>query len=85
MRGGSIPIPSLDPPWPDSLRIAAVTSRGAPADWCRLAHEAAAAAQPGGHSFPIEPQPPGSGGADDDSYLLRQYASWCQQHQVPVS
>jgi hypothetical protein len=76
MRRGCIPIPSLDPPWPDSLRIAVVTSRGAPADWRRLAHDAAAVAQPGGHSFPLGPQSPGHGGADDyKTALLYRHAS----------
>jgi hypothetical protein len=30
MRGIGVPIPALDPLWPDTQKVAVVTSRGAP-------------------------------------------------------
>jgi ribosomal protein S18 acetylase RimI-like enzyme len=73
MRSGSVPVPALDPPWPDGLKVAVVTSRDAPLGWRRFAHEVAAAAQPGGHSFPFTKRPPGRDGAEDDrtAFLYR--------------
>jgi GNAT superfamily N-acetyltransferase len=64
MSSVSVPIPALDPPWPDDLKIAVVTAHDAPSGWRRLAHEVAAAAQPGGHSFPLAERPPGRGSAE---------------------
>jgi hypothetical protein len=60
MSSVGVRIPALDPPWPDDAVIMAVTSRAAPG-WRSLAHRVAAAAQPGGHSFPA-----GEGPADHD-------------------
>ena len=53
MRSVGVPIPTLEPPWPDRLKIAVISSVDAPPGWRRFAHEVAAAAQPGGHSFPL--------------------------------
>jgi GNAT superfamily N-acetyltransferase len=63
MRSVGVPIPALDPPWPDARKIAVVNSQDAPLGWHMFAHEVAAAAQPGGHSFPAE-QFPDHDGAD---------------------
>lgn len=63
MSSVSVPIPALDPPWPDDLKIAVVTAQDAPSGWRRLAHEVAAVAQPGGHSFPLAERPPAGGSA----------------------
>jgi GNAT superfamily N-acetyltransferase len=63
MRGIGVPIPTLDPPWPDGVKIAVVTSRDVP-QWRRFAHEVAAAAQPGGHSFPLAEPSSGRYGAE---------------------
>ena len=48
-----VPIPDLDPPWPDDATVAVVTSGASPPGWLRLAHQTAAIVQPGGHSFPL--------------------------------
>jgi GNAT superfamily N-acetyltransferase len=64
MSSIGVPIPALGPPWPDDAVIMVVTSRAAPG-WRSLAHQAAAAAQPGGHSFPLAGQLAGRGEADD--------------------
>ena len=40
-------------PWPDALKIAVISSQAASPGWRRLAHEAAAAGQSEGHSFPL--------------------------------
>jgi hypothetical protein len=66
MIGNDVPIPVLEPPWPDDLTITVVTST-APPGWRGLAHEVAAAAQPGGHSFPLEDDTRGGGHGDPDS------------------
>ena len=72
MSSIGVRIPALDPPWPDDAVIMVVTSRAAPG-WRSLAHEAAVAAQPGGHSFPLGGQPAGSAGAEDSraAFLYR--------------
>lgn len=72
MRGIGVPIPTLDPPWPDGVKIAVVTSRDVP-QWRRFAHEVAAAAQPGGHSFPLAEPSSGRYGAEHDrtAFLYR--------------
>jgi hypothetical protein len=72
MRGIGVPIPTLDPPWPDGVKIAVVTSRDVP-QWRRFAHEVAAAAQPVGHSFPLAEPPSGRYGAEHDrtAFLYR--------------
>ena len=73
MRSVGVPIPALDPPWPDTQKIAVVTSRDAPPGWRRFAHEVAAAAQPGGHSFPFAERSPSHDGTDHDrtAFLYR--------------
>jgi hypothetical protein len=73
MRSTGVPIPALDPPWPDALTIAVVTSRDARLGWRRFAHEVAAAVQPGGHSFPLVERPPGRDDAKHDrtAFLYR--------------
>ena len=63
MRSTGVPMPTLDPPWPDALKIAVVTSSDARLGWRRFAHEVADAVQPGGHSFPLAEHPPGHNGA----------------------
>jgi hypothetical protein len=75
----SVPIPALDPPWPDDLKIAVVTSRDAPSGWRRLANEVAAAAQPGGHSFPLAERPQGRDAAERHrtAFLYRQADRVC--------
>lgn len=62
-------IPALDPPWPDDAVIMVVTSRAAPG-WRSLAHEAAVAAQPGGHSFPLGGKPAGRDAEDSRAAFL---------------
>ena len=57
MRRSGIPIPTLDPPWPEAVKIAVIISHEAPPGWLGLAHEVAAVAQPGGHSFPLAERP----------------------------
>lgn len=54
MARTGVPIPSLDPPWPEGQEIAVVIAQSASPEWRRLTHDAAAAAQPGGHSFPLD-------------------------------
>jgi GNAT superfamily N-acetyltransferase len=71
MRSVGVPIPALDPPWPDSQQVAVVTSRDAPLGWRRFAHEVAAAAQPGGHSFPAERSPDHDADRDRTAFLYR--------------
>jgi hypothetical protein len=66
LRGTSVPIPELEPRWPDDLKIAVVTSNDARLGWRRLAHEVATAAQQTGHSFPLAERPPNRGDAGDD-------------------
>ena len=51
MRNEGVPIPDLDPSWPDAMKVAVVVSREAPFEWRRFAHEVAAAVQPGGDWF----------------------------------
>jgi GNAT superfamily N-acetyltransferase len=72
MSSTGIRIPALDPPWPDDAVIMAVTSQAAPG-WLSLADETAAAAQPGGRSFPLRDGPAGQGEAEDDraAFLYR--------------
>jgi GNAT superfamily N-acetyltransferase len=62
MRSAGVPIPELDPPWPDALKIAVVSSLDATPQWRRFAHKVAAAVQPGGDSFPLTERPPARGG-----------------------
>ena len=74
MHSIGVPVPAaLDPPWPDALKIAVVTSRDERSGWRRFAHEVAAAVQPGGDSFPLTEQPPGRDGAEHDrtAFLYR--------------
>jgi GNAT superfamily N-acetyltransferase len=73
MRSIGVPIPTLEPPWPDALKIAVITSRDARLGWQRLAHEVAAVVQPGGDSFPLAQRPPGRDGAEQDrtAFLYR--------------
>jgi len=71
MAGTDVPIPGLDPTWPESREIAVVIAQAASPGWRRLAHDAAAAAQPGGHSFPLgEPTRSHDGAADDRTAFL---------------
>ena len=79
MGSAGVPIPALDPPWPDALKIAVITSQDAPLGWRRFAHEVAAAAQPGGHSFPPAERPPGRDGAGPDrtAFLYRRADRVC--------
>jgi GNAT superfamily N-acetyltransferase len=69
-----VPIPDLDPPWPDDVMIAVVTSDTSPPGWRGLARQAAAVVQPGGHSFP--PAESAGGRQRDDpgrkAFLCRQ-------------
>lgn len=58
-----VPIPDLDPPWPD-VAIAVVTSSASAPGWRKLAHQATAVAQPEGHSFPLAE--PAQGSRPDD-------------------
>src|SRR6266704_2378234 len=74
MRSVGVLIPALDPPWPDSRQVAVVTSRDAPLGWCRFAHEVAAAAQPGGHSFPAAERSPVHDADHDKTAFLYRYA-----------
>jgi hypothetical protein len=73
VRSVGVPIPTLDPPWPESRTIAVVASRDAPLGWRRLAHEVSAQAQPGGHSFPLAERPLGPDGDEGDktAFLYR--------------
>jgi hypothetical protein len=79
MRSAGVPIPALDPPWPDALKIAVVTARDAQPGWLRLAHEAATAVQPGGHSFPLAELPLGHDGTTRDrtAFLYRHGTAVC--------
>jgi hypothetical protein len=72
MSSAGVSIPALDPPWPDDAVIMVVTSRAAPG-WRSLAHQAAGAAQPGGHSFPLRGQLAVRGEAEDSraAFLYR--------------
>jgi GNAT superfamily N-acetyltransferase len=74
MRSVGVPIPALDPPWPDAQKIAVVTSRDTPLGWHRFAHEVAAVAQPGGHSFPAEPSPAHDGADHGRTAFLYRHA-----------
>src|SRR5690348_10735502 len=75
MNSTGVPSPALNPPWPDALKIAVVTARDARLSWRRLAHEVAAAVQPGGHSFPLAERPPGRDGEEHDgTAFLYRYA-----------
>lgn len=73
MNSTGVPIPALDPPWPSALTIAVVTSSDARPGWLRLAHDVAAAVQPGGHSFPLVGPPPDRDGVEQDraAFLYR--------------
>jgi hypothetical protein len=64
MRSAGVLIPALDPPWPDALKIAVVTSSDVRLGWRRFAHEVAAAVQPGGDSFPSVERSSGRDGAE---------------------
>jgi len=64
MRSAGVLIPTLDPPWPDALKIAVVTSIDARPGWRTFAHQVAATVQPGGHSFPFVERPPDHNGAE---------------------
>jgi GNAT superfamily N-acetyltransferase len=76
MSSIGVRIPALDPAWPDDAVIMVVTSRAAPA-WRSLAHEVAATAQPGGHSFPLEEQSASGDRAEDDgAAFLYRHADW---------
>jgi GNAT superfamily N-acetyltransferase len=79
MNSTGVPIPALDPPWPDDLKIAVVTSREAPPRWRKLAHEVATAAQHGGCSFPLREAAPGRDGAEHDrtAFLYRHAERVC--------
>lgn len=79
MTSAGVQIPVLEPPWPDGLKIAVVTSDAGSFGWRRLAHEVAAAAQPGGHSFPLAERFPGSDGSDParTAFLYRQADRVC--------
>lgn len=74
-----VPIPDLDPPWPADATIAVVTSGASPPGWRRLAHQAAAIVQPGGHSFPLA-EPAQDSRPDDlarKAFLYRQADCVC--------
>ena len=73
MRSTGIPIPELDPPWPDALKIAVVSSIDAALQWRRFAHEVAAVVQPGGDSFPLAERSPARDGTQPDrtAFLYR--------------
>jgi hypothetical protein len=79
MDSVGVPIPVLDPPWLDALRIAVITSRDSPYEWRRFAHKVAIIAQPGGHSFPLAETPPGHGEAERDTtaFLYRHSDGVC--------
>jgi GNAT superfamily N-acetyltransferase len=79
MRSVGIPIPALDPPWPESGKIVMVTSRDAPLGWRRLAHAVAAEAQAGGHSFPLAERSLGPDGGERDrtAFLYRHADGVC--------
>jgi hypothetical protein len=53
MARTDVPIPRLDPPWPEGWEIAVVIAQAASPAWRRLTRDAAVAAQSGGHSFPL--------------------------------
>jgi hypothetical protein len=67
MRSTGVPIPILDPPWPDALKIAVVTSNDARHGWRTLAHDVAAAVQHAGPSFPLAERPPNPGDTEHGS------------------
>jgi hypothetical protein len=79
MISSGVPIPDLDPPWPDDLTIAVVSSGTSPFAWRRLAHQVAAVVQPGGHSFPLAQDAQGSHRDDlgRNAYLYRQAGRVC--------
>ena len=67
-----VPIPDLDPPWADVLKIAVVTSRDSRPAWRAFAHEVAAVVQPGGRSFPLaERRSTSDAGHDRAAFLYR--------------
>jgi len=72
MSSSAVQIPALDPPWPDDAVIMVVTSRAAPG-WRSLAHQVAAAAQPGGNAAAPGEGPGGRNGADsvEAAFLYR--------------
>ena len=75
MRSTSVPIPALDPPWPEALKIALVTSSDTRLGWRMFAHEVAAAVHPGGDSFPLaERIPPRDGTQHDRTAFLHRHA-----------
>jgi hypothetical protein len=79
MANSGVPIPDLDPAWPDELTIAVVTSGGSPRGWLRLAHQVTAVVQPGVTLFRWQPIPRGSRGDDPGrkAFLYRQEGRVC--------
>ena len=79
MTGTGVPIPALDPPWPDDQTIVVVASDTASPGWRRLAHEVATVVQPDeGHSFPLTERIPGSDSEDPrKAFLYRRAAYVC--------
>jgi ribosomal protein S18 acetylase RimI-like enzyme len=78
MTSAGVPIPALEPPWPDDQKIAVVTSDTASPGWLRFAHEVATVVQPGGHSFPLAERIPGSDSRDlRRAFLYRRAAHVC--------
>lgn len=79
MISGGVPIPDLDPPWPDGQTIAVVISGASPSGWRELAHQVAAAVQPEGRSFPLAEHAQGSGRDDvvRKAFLYRQAGRVC--------
>jgi GNAT superfamily N-acetyltransferase len=73
MGSTGVPIPELDPPWPDALRIAVVSSIDATLQWRRFVHEVAAVVQSGGDSFPLAERSPARDGTQNDrtAFLYR--------------
>ena len=77
MAGAGVPIPVLEPSWPDDREIVVVASNTASPGWRRFAHEVAAVVH-GGHSFPLAELLPGSDGADlRRAFLYRRAAYVC--------
>ena len=79
MTSIGVPVPALDPAWPADLAIVVVTSDASPYGWRNLAHQMARVAQPGGHSFPLASDTPGSrrGNPGRKAYLYRQVGHVC--------
>jgi hypothetical protein len=76
MTGAGVPIPALEPPWPDDQEIVVVISDTASPGWRRLAHEMATVVQPGGYSFPLAECNPDSDSRD----LRRAFLYRCGAH-----